>query len=269
MIAVYIRSKLDWIINDNSKLINIKCNTLYCNDVRLIKQILLLDKFIRNVSKSFNIRIDLHKIIPNKYRKHILNIYGHIIEKHTYILKNISNNIFGNVCNNTHNCEHLKRNRNRKRVINSKGNQWKNMFDEMHDNVLHYNIFRNYGKTNKFISEITNNDVYDYGIFLNYYNSGGNGFARKVVPKWGTLKQEILFNGIERMNALYWEEYYDKATQLQQMEWIQHFKAKNDRLSTKDTNIYKGTIITVEHILAIIFYTDDDGFCFKELPSKF
>ena len=47
------------------------------------------------------------------------------------------------------------------------------------------------------------------------------------------------------------------------MNQTKKLKAKNDRLLTERTKIWKGTVITIEHILAIICYTDNDNLCYE------
>ena len=67
----------------------------------------------------------------------------------------------------------------------------------------------------------------------------------------------------KRLTYGIWNEHQKKVEIISKIPNIKQFKAKNDLLSTEDTKIYCGDVITKEHILAIILYTDNDILCYN------
>ena len=258
IIGVYIEQKLKWILE--GIITRDVCNKLFCSDVKRIKAVLLLWKIINNISIKYNISIDKRKLIPNKYMNKILSIYQHVIEKHEYILKYLSKG-FSDTCSNIR-CSYSIRNRNNECRYN---NGLHYIFDEIHDNIIHYNDPVNYKKIkhNKFITEINNAKVYDYGRIVDYYGYQSDilrGMDR-ISAKYGSLKEEMLWNDIERIPNPDWEAYYMKATRL--FHSLKAIKAKTDVIPTIKSDILGGTRIDIPHILAIILYTDNDVMCYK------
>ena len=232
IIGVYIQDKLMWILNDSNE-IKHECSKLYCNYIRFMKLSLSLYTFIDSISRKYNIRGGLSRYISNKYRNNILNIYGHIIERHEYILRYRLNNIFNHLCNDIKKCQHSIRNRNiRYKYNNHNNDEYSDMMDEIHDNIVHYNniIDNKHIKHNKFITELNDALKYDYGKPCDYFavmdkmitgadlNTPGFPNYIKISPKYGTLKEEMLCNNIERISPSYWDGYYNKAFRIKNME---------------------------------------------------
>ena len=232
-----------------------ECNKLYCNNIIILKYILKIYNDILNIKRIYNKNINVNDIINDRLSSKLYNIYLHVINKHEYLR---SINIFNHLCNNN-NCQYNIRNRN---------NNNNNILDTIHHNIIHYkyninNNHRNNNKYNKFITQINNIKKYDNGQWIDFYGylSERDGNFKKCKYKYGNIKQEMLYP--KRLTYGIWNKYQNKVNILSKIPNIKQFKAKTDILSTDSANIYSGEIITKEHILAIILYTDNDILCYN------
>ena len=232
---------------------SIKCNALFCDYVVILKYVLKLYKNILYINTIYNRDIKIVDIIDG-YSSKIYNAYIHVINKHEY-LRYL--NIFNDLCNNN-NCEYNIRNRN---------NNNNNILDTIHHNIIHYKYNINNNKTNnkhnKFITQVNNLKLYDNGYWVDFHGIRSKRDNAIVKPtfKYSSIKQEILYPKLVSYDA--WDSSQNKVNILSKTPQINKWRAKNDALRTLECNIAAGSIITKEHILAIILYTDDDMLCYK------
>ena len=244
------------------------CNPLYCYNIVFIQHLLILYDKVINICNKHDIKIHWYKLINNRDITMILNRYEHILDKHKLIYKNIRNNVFERICND-HNCQYNTRHcrddydvKNEARI---------NILDDIHYNLIHYNNNINNNNNNsikysKFATDVNDNMTeHDQGTSWDYYGHEPeiSSWILKINYKHGSLKQEMLCNRFERLLWTQWNEFYDNACKLSRMNGIQQYKANNDSIPTYQTNIYKGSLITIPHILAITLYTNTNILCYK------
>ena len=90
-----------------------------------------------------------------------------------------------------------------------------------------------------------------------------------IHQKYANLKEEILYNSVRSLNALKWDEAYNKATALRKSEIIKNIKCPSNKW-LKTYKIAKDSALRLSHLLSLILYTDytDLSFVFRKSFKK-
>eukprot|EP01083_Nonionella_stella_P073511 198853_1 len=91
---------------------------------------------------------------------------------------------------------------------------------------------------------------FGFGIYLHFWETG---FINSVVPKYPTLKQELLENAHAKFTT---ESYYDLYEACLRIYKKTNIKAADIGINNKKLKIPVGSLITVNHLISLKVYTN-------------
>eukprot|EP01084_Bolivina_argentea_P049309 90703_1 len=155
-------------------------------------------------------------------------------------------------------------------VADNDGNIARLVCDDNCFNIIRaYNMMINQdGINNKFTNDfmIQDNDDtkhdscspftahFSFGTYFDYWILDVNS-EDAVKPKYKTMKIELLENEIATISVKMYNQIYNKATKLIQKK-AHLLKAQHVGINNQNFNIPKGTLITINHMISLIVYTD-------------
>eukprot|EP01084_Bolivina_argentea_P264001 447050_1 len=93
---------------------------------------------------------------------------------------------------------------------------------------------------------------FSFGEYLNYWEKQ---FENSVVPKYPTLKHELLQNRIATINSQQYYQLYKECLELMSIRGYA-IKAQNIGVNNVKFNIPKGMTISINHLISLKIYTD-------------
>ena len=102
---------------------------------------------------------------------------------------------------------------------------------------------------------------FDFGIYLEYWRRGRKN---SVIPKYRNLRDELTQNQYSKIPLHQYRELHEECQQFLEKHKNEDFKAKDIGSSNQICKISPGTVISIEHLIAMRVYTD-----FTETQKKF
>ena len=94
---------------------------------------------------------------------------------------------------------------------------------------------------------------YSFGLYLNYWEEG---FENSVIPKYKTLKEELLNNKIAKISKNDYYELYEQCRDAMNSKRAKFITAKDIGINNRKFNVSKGSSITINHLICLKIYTD-------------
>ena len=239
-----------------------ECIDDLCPAIFHLKYVIIMYDLILQFEKVANKAFNFKKLFAtiNYDIEHIVDDYIHVVYKHKKLYQ--QNSVFRNPdnkqCGDEMNCKYVIKFINDIEIKYDTGIRC--VLNDIHFNLIHYDVhikyFDDYIKHNKYIWTLKFESIWDAGYTMNHYKQKLNGL--NIIYKYKNLKQEIIENGIVRIEINRFNLYYSKALCLSKMSWLKTRKSRNDLIFDYESNILNNSNIDIEHILALIIYTHND-----------
>eukprot|EP01083_Nonionella_stella_P015031 42076_1 len=99
---------------------------------------------------------------------------------------------------------------------------------------------------------------FNFGIYLHYWKGG---YANSVVPRYKTLKEELLLNKHAKLTSKQYYGLYETCLKLYKSV---HIKADDIGINNRKFKIAPGSPITINHLISVKLYTD-----FTKIQNEF
>eukprot|EP01084_Bolivina_argentea_P279823 478435_1 len=96
---------------------------------------------------------------------------------------------------------------------------------------------------------------FNFGEYINYWEPE---YRNSVIPKYNTLKDELLKNKFSKLRKAVYYNLFEECMELMKLKGYK-IKAKDIGVNNKKFNIARNTVITINHLISLKLYTDYSG----------